>query len=184
MSIAASVAKYLMQREVQYSLLEHEYSEGSFNTAQKARIDDRCLVKAVVLRDEDFHYILCALPAHNKILRHTLNQMFDRHLELVDEDELARLFPDCAPGAIPALGDAYGLDTVWDEELAERNQVFVEAGDHRQLIRLSGADFVALMADKLSGHFSAERQRFRFRKSHLGKKPPPESLAVMHQGAI
>lgn len=159
MGVAATVEKYLKTKQINFTLLEHDYCEGSYNTARVARIDDHCLAKGVLLRDEDFHYTLCILPTRNKILRHTLNQIFDRHMELVDEEELIEIFKDCAQGAIPALGEAYGLDVIWDEELMGVEEIYIEAGDHRHLIRLQQPDFAQLMQDKLHDHFSAERTR-------------------------
>jgi len=136
MGVATTVENYLKAKQVAFTLLEHDYCEGSYNTARVAKIDDHCLAKGVLLRDEDFHYTLCVLPTRNKILRHTLNQIFDRHMELVEEEELVEIFRDCAEGAIPALGEAYGLDVIWDEELMGVEEIYIEAGDHRHLIRL------------------------------------------------
>jgi Ala-tRNA(Pro) deacylase len=159
MGVAASIEKYLKTRGVEFSLIEHEYAEGSYNTARAARIDDLCLAKAVLLRDEDFHYTLCVLPSRNKILRHTLNQIFDRHMELVEEEELYEVFVDCAAGAVPALGEAYGLDVICDEELLNAPEIYIEAGDHRHLIRLDNEQFTRLMQGKLLDHFSIERTK-------------------------
>ncbi len=164
MGVAASVETYLKTKGVNFTLLEHEYSEGSFNTARIAHIDETSLAKAVLVRDEDFHYTLCVLPSRNKILRHTLNQIFDRHMELVDEDELHDIFRDCAAGAVPALGEAYGLDVIWDDELMQAPMVFIEAGDHRHLICLEQSQFSTLMQDKLHDHFSTERVRLKKRE--------------------
>jgi Ala-tRNA(Pro) deacylase len=159
MGVAATVESYLKAKQVNFTILEHEYCEGSYNTAKVARIDDHCLAKGVLLRDEDFHYTLCVLPTRNKILRHTLNQIFDRHMELVGEEELKIIFKDCEEGAIPALGEAYGLDVIWEEELMGVEEIYIEAGDHRHLICLSQPEFVQLMANKLHDHFSADRNR-------------------------
>src|SRR5690606_31275172 len=148
-------------RAITYSLLTHEYSEGSLNTARAAHIDKSSLAKGVLVRDEDFHYTLCVLPSNKKILRHTLNQIFDRHISLVEEDELNEIFSDCAPGAIPALGDAYGLDVIWDDELMAAPKVFLEAGDHRHLICLKQDQFLKLTQDKLHERFSIERSRLK-----------------------
>lgn len=164
MGVATTVEKYLKAKHVDFTLIEHDYCEGSYNTARVARIDDHCLAKGVLLRDEDFHYTLCVLPTRNKILRHTLNQIFDRRMELVEEEELAEIFKDCAEGAVPALGEAYGLDVIWDEELLGVEEIYIEAGDHRHLIRLKQPDFAHLMQDKLHDHFSAER-------THRSKRP-------------
>ncbi|WP_111643214.1 aminoacyl-tRNA deacylase [Marinimicrobium alkaliphilum] len=164
MSIAKRVEKYLESQRVPYRLHRHDYSEGSFNTAQAAQIDDAALAKAVLLRDEDFGYRLCVLPAQHKILRHTLNQIFDRHLELVDEDELAEVFPDCAPGAVPALGQAYGLEVIWDPTLLAHENIYLEAGDHEHLVVLRRNDFERLMHGALSDAFSSKRKRHTFRR--------------------
>lgn len=159
MGVAATVERYLKAKHVNFTLLEHEYCEGSYNTARIAKIDDNCLAKGVLLRDEDFHYTLCVLPSRNKILRHTLNEIFDRHMELVDEEELADIFKDCSEGAIPALGEAYGLDVIWDEDLMGVEEIYIEAGDHRHLIKLKQPDFAQLMNNKMHDHFSADRAR-------------------------
>lgn len=159
MGVAARVEKYLKSKGVEFTLLEHTYSEGSFNTARVAQISDQNLAKAVLLRDEDFHYMLCVLPSRNKILRHTLNQIFDRRMELVEEEELYEVFVDCAEGAVPALGEAYGLDVICEEELLNSPEIFIEAGDHCHLIRLDRQQFLELMQNKLHDHFSAERTK-------------------------
>lgn len=161
MGVAARVEKYLISRGVEFTLLEHAYCEGSFNTARVAKIDDHRLAKAVLLRDEDLHYTLCILPSHNKILRHTLNQILDRHMELVEEDELYDVFMDCAEGAVPALGEAYGLDIICEEELLLSPEIYIEAGDHCHLIRLDRHQFLSLMSNKLQDHFSAARSAIR-----------------------
>lgn len=173
MGVAATLEKFLKDKDVPFSLLEHAYAEGSFNTAKVAKINEQSLVKAVLLRDEDFHYMLCALPTHHKILRHTLNQIFDRHLELVDEEELQKIFADCAPGAIPALGAAYGLDMIWDEDLLNQPELYIEAGDHVHLIKIPTDAFTALLNSAMHDKFSAYRKRH----TSLPKK-------YIHQGYV
>jgi Ala-tRNA(Pro) deacylase len=165
MGIATNIKKYLKTRGVDYTLKKHAYSEGSYNTARAAQIDDQALAKGVLLRDEDLSYRLCILPSRNKILRHTLNQIFDRHMELVDEEELGEIFHDCAPGAIPALGEAYGVEVIWDEALLDNRQIFIEAGDHQNLICLDREVFLELMEGKMRDRFSSERRRYSFRKT-------------------
>lgn len=159
MGVATTLEKFLKDKQVPFTLIQHDYAEGSFNTAKAAQIDDHSLAKAVLLRDEDFHYMLCVLPTHNKILRHTLNQIFDRHLELVDEEELQKIFADCAPGAVPALGNAYGIDVIWDEELLNQQDLYIEAGDHVHLIKLPTEVFTQLLDSSMHDHFSADRKR-------------------------
>jgi Ala-tRNA(Pro) deacylase len=70
-----------------------------------------------------------------------VHRYFGRPLGLATEDEIARLFADCEPGAVPPLGAAYGIECVLDESLVNAPDVYFESGDHRGLIHVSGSDF-------------------------------------------
>ncbi len=157
MGVARTLKQYLKRKDIHFELIEHEHSNDSYHTALKAHIDSGRLVKAVVFRDEDLHYTVCILPAQNKVRRLTLNNLFDRHMELADEEELTDLFHDCELGAVPAIAQAYGLNLVWDDELLERDEVYLEAGDHSTLIKLKREDFANLMNDRMHEHFSQAR---------------------------
>ncbi|MGI9277308.1 MAG: YbaK/EbsC family protein, partial [Endozoicomonas sp.] len=63
----------------------------------------------------------------------------------VTEKELKELFPDCDSGAVPALGTAYGMNTCWDDELNSVQDVYVEAGNHRELVHMDREQFKQLM---------------------------------------
>jgi Ala-tRNA(Pro) deacylase len=167
MGVAITIEKFLKSNHIQFSLLEHAYAEGSYNTAKVAHIDNHCLAKGVLLRDEDFHYTLCVLPSSHKILRYTLNQIFDRHMHLVEEDELIQFFKDCAAGAIPPLGKAYGIDVIWDEALINNDVIYMEAGDHQHLIRIEQTEFPKLLKDTLHDHFSSNRNRHYQKPAHI-----------------
>ena len=75
---------------------------------------------------------------------------------LATEEELGGLFPDCELGAVPPLGHAYGIKTIWDPKttLGSERQVYFEAGDHVHLVRVSGKKFHELMAPADRGEFS------------------------------
>jgi Ala-tRNA(Pro) deacylase len=167
MGVAKNLEKFLHNNHINYTLLEHEYAEGSFNTALAAHIDNHSLAKGVLLRDEDFHYTLCVLPSSHKILRHTLNQILDRHMHLVEEDELAQFFKDCEEGAIPVIGKAYGIDVLVDDELMINEYIYMEAGDHRHLICTPQSEFSKLMLHALREHFSASRSRHYQPPAHI-----------------
>ena len=56
-------------------------------------------------------------------------------------------FQDCDVGAVPALSNAYGLDVIWDEQLTNASEIYIEAGDHENLIHMHGDAFCKLMED-------------------------------------
>ena len=166
MGIAITLQNYLTSEGVDFDVVEHYYTEGSINTAQAAHIPTRKLAKGVVFRDEDLHYTMAVLPSQNKVKRHTLNQIFDRRLELADEDELDDLFQDCSHGAIPALGQAYEINVIWDDELLETDEIYMEAGDHEHLIHITKDQFERLMNSFMHEHFSSTLPGLELERSY------------------
>jgi Ala-tRNA(Pro) deacylase len=77
-----------------------------------------------------------------------------RKLALAGEDRIMRVFKDCAAGAIPPLGPAYGMKTILDDGLVALPEVYFEGGDHEELVRVDGEQFVRLLKDAPHGQFS------------------------------
>jgi Ala-tRNA(Pro) deacylase len=64
---------------------------------------------------------------------------------LATEQELQGLFTDCEVGAVPPLGQAYGIRTIVDRQLLDRDDIYFEGGDHRTVVHLKGGTFRRLM---------------------------------------
>jgi Ala-tRNA(Pro) deacylase len=50
--------------------------------------------------------------------------------------------------------DATALDTISDDSLREKPEIYLEAGDHQTLVHLDGAQFAKLIAGARHGRFS------------------------------
>ena len=153
MTIAATVQQYLKDQHVLYETLPHAHTPSSIRAAEAAHIPAHQLAKGVVLEDET-GYLLAVLPADRWVQLGRLSMRTDRQLGLATEEEISELFADCAPGAIPPLGAAYGLETIIDRELIEEPDVYFEAGDHEALIHMDNADFMRLMERARQERFS------------------------------
>jgi Ala-tRNA(Pro) deacylase len=145
MAIAKTLIDYLDDREVDYRLVEHNHTSTSMASARAANVPPHQVAKAVVLKDED-GYVLSVLPACHSLEIGWVNEELDRNLQLAEESEFKALFDDCESGAVPALGNAYGIQVIWDDELKYTSDVYIEAGDHEHLIWLERKDFRALMS--------------------------------------
>ena len=110
-------------------------------------------------RDQSF--VIAVVPATRKVDLGAVHRHFGRPLGLATEDELKSLFGDCEPGAVPPLGAAYGIDSVFDDSLMEEADVYFEAGDHRGLVHLSGTEFRKLMTGVPHGDISRHLQSAR-----------------------
>ncbi|MBI3938484.1 MAG: YbaK/EbsC family protein [Betaproteobacteria bacterium] len=153
MSIAHTVQNYMVQRGIAYEIVNHPHTLSSMETAAAAHVSGDRVAKAVILEDDD-GYVLAVVPSTHHVRINALSAQLQRKLRLATEMELARLFGDCEPGAIPPVGTAYGLPTVIEEDLAQQPEVYFEAGDHEGLIRVRRDDFMRLMTGARQAHFS------------------------------
>lgn len=147
MAIAMTLQDYLDEMGVDYSVCTHAPTGSTSQTAMVANIPGEKLAKSVMLEDDDGHYRLAVVPSNRLVDLEKLHIRYSTTITLTPEEKLGELFDDCVLGAIPAVGNAYGFDVVWDDTLAECDDVYFEAGDHMHLIHISGSGFQRLMAN-------------------------------------
>lgn len=144
MPLARTVESFLADRHLPYTLERHRASTSSLGTAHSAHIDEDCLAKSVVLAD-DRGFVLAVIPASRRLELLRVRNELGRSLHLSLEEEMSELFPDCKQGAVPPVGAAYGLPTVLDSSLEERDEIFFEGGDHETLVRMERGAFLDLL---------------------------------------
>lgn len=153
MTIALTLERYLDTKHVKYDVIAHEPTNSSRQTAEACHIPGDRLAKAVLLRDE-VGYALAVLPASHHIRLSELRRQFGDDVDLASEREIEELFQDCVRGAIPVLGECYGLDVVVDDSIEEQPEVYFEGGDHATLVHMSHAQFAGLTATARHACFS------------------------------
>ncbi len=146
MGIAITLQDYLSEKGTEYDIVDHPYALTSLNIAAAAHVPGDRLAKTVVLEHDD-GYLMVVVPSTHQVRLGVLRKQLKRNLRLAREIDLAYLFKDCELGAIPPVGQAYGIETVIAEDLAQQADIYFEAGDHRELIHLSGSQFLELMRD-------------------------------------
>jgi Ala-tRNA(Pro) deacylase len=144
MTIAHRVKDYIAEHHLAWDAVPHAESNTSIETARFAQVRPDRVAKAVMLEDHD-GYVLAVIGADRRLDMSEFDRALHRDLHLAREFELRARFSDCAPGAVPPVGAAYGVQTVWDESLGELPDIYFEGGDHRTMVHMSGADFRALM---------------------------------------
>lgn len=156
MSISARVATYLDAENIKYDTIHHTHTSTSIGSAITAHIQPKTIAKAVVLEDHESRHLMAVLPANYKVSLHKLNDKLDADLHLVNEEQVYQMFSDCDPGAVPAVGQAYNMNTIYDEALDQLDDVYLEAGDHETLIHLNKTQFGKLMTNTKHSRFSSE----------------------------
>ncbi|MBL8529125.1 MAG: YbaK/EbsC family protein, partial [Burkholderiales bacterium] len=129
--IATTLENYLRYMQVPFEVLPHPKAMTSLRSANAAHIPAHQMAKAVVLEDET-GYVMAVVPADRRVHLGALREQLGRTMGLATEPELGTVFKDCALGAIPPLGAAYGIESVVDDELREGSEIYFEAGDHEE----------------------------------------------------
>lgn len=153
MSVSVVVQNRIIREGIHYDVIQHPSTTDSMHTAEAAHIPGNQLAKSVILQDES-GFLMAVVPATHRVEFGALRRQLDRRLGLATEQELAGLFTDCQPGAIPPLGTSYGMETVLDESLAECEDIYFEAGDHLNVVHVAGKDFLMLLTGSKRGRFS------------------------------
>ena len=152
MAVALTLQKYLADKNVRYDVIAHELTGSSMQTA------DRCRDPATVSPKRSCSAMRWVMPSRYCQRRATFGSQNSGQLGddvgLATEREAAELFQDCTRGALPAVGECYGLDMVVDDSIEEQPEVYLEGGDHRTLIHMSHAQFATLTATARHGRFS------------------------------
>lgn len=154
MGIARSVESHLHKHRVAYDLIPHPHTASSKETAKVSHVPLPQMAKAVVLGDDRGFLLMAVIPADRYVDIKTLSRRLGRDLHLIPEERLAPVFRDCEPGAIPPLGPVYGMETILDNKLVGLPVVYFEAGDHEELVRVDGEQFVQLLKEARHGDIS------------------------------
>ncbi len=152
MNATQRMESFLMDRRVPYEVVYHSHTATSLQTAHAAGVEAGQLAKAVLLEGDDC-LLAAMIPADQNVRLGQLVDDLGRHVHLADEATIRRLFSDCDPGAMPGLPSAWGIETIWDDALLARPDIYLETGDHERLIHLETRELRKAFADLSHCHF-------------------------------
>lgn len=145
------VVEFLNAKGVHYEMTQHRPTFTAQQMAAEEHVPGMNVAKPVIVKADQTFY-LCVLPACCKIDMDALkNELHADCVKLADEDELARLFEDCALGAEPPFGALYGLDTLMDESLVNDPFIVFQAGTHETAIKMDLNDYRKLANPQVFG---------------------------------
>jgi Ala-tRNA(Pro) deacylase len=143
------VIEFLDRSGVKYELREHLPVFSAQGLAAAEHEHGKYVAKPVIVK-ADSRYIMCVLPAPQKVdLGKLKAQLAAESVELADEDEIGKLFPDCELGAEPPFGHLYDLPTVMDKSLEQDDHILFQGGTHGKAIHIAMADYRKLASPKV-----------------------------------
>ena len=157
MSVNERLRKELEGRKVAHDVLVHREVFTAQEVAQTSHVPGGLLAKPVVIRETEglYYMVVVSAPQHADLAaihRHTGRPKG----RLASEEEMARLFPDCELGAMPPIGRLYDMATYLDEEFRRHEDIYFQAGNHHEVVKMKFADFEKV-AGPFAGEFSVHR---------------------------
>ncbi|MCW8994177.1 MAG: YbaK/EbsC family protein [Psychromonas sp.] len=146
MAISITLNEYLSQHHINYELVKHRRTTSSLDSSFSAHLPTTQVAKAVILQSKDGEYLMATLPAGHRLSISDVNNLMGKEYQLVNEWSLHELFPDCEQGAIPGIGDAYNMKMMIDDTLLDAEQIYIEAGDHRYLVKIDSNQYKKMMS--------------------------------------
>jgi len=144
--ITRRVEELLQRAHVAYDVVPHPETFTAHEAADATHIPDHQIAKVVVVQDTRGRDYVVVLPASRHVDLEALGRCTDgAPLVLAREDHLTFVFPDCEVGAMPPFGQLYGVPVYVDRCLQPGADVFFQAGNRHELVRMSWRAFERLL---------------------------------------
>lgn len=144
------VVSDLAERGVRFETLPHAPAFGASRRARALRTPGRFVAKPVLLAGPD-GFLLAVVRSTQELALKELSNRRGLPFRLARHDDLARLFPDCERGAVPAFGRLYGLPTLLDAGIAPDEDLVFPIGSHFLAVAMTCREF-----DEITGAVRVE----------------------------
>ena len=141
--------EFLDRNSIRYVQLSHSPAYTSTEIATAAHLPGKEMAKTVIAQVNG-KPVMLVLPASTMVdftgLRKTLDAT---EVRLASESEFNKLFPDCEVGAMPPFGNLFNVEVIVDRGLTGQHEIAFNAGNHREMIRMSYPDFERLVRPRI-----------------------------------
>ncbi|HEY8169103.1 MAG: aminoacyl-tRNA deacylase [Candidatus Limnocylindrales bacterium] len=125
-----------------YDLHEHPPAFTALEAAHVEGLDPHAFVKTLAVVRSDGRRALVALEAGDRLDPAAASSLMDgERIRLLTEGELLDLAGRCDIGALPPIGDLFGVPVYADVALRSAERVTFHAGSHRHAVRMLRLDW-------------------------------------------
>ena len=145
MSSKKRVKDFLDELHIHYITMQHPTAYTAQELAHMMHISGKLFAKTVILR-ADGEYMMAIVPATHKVNFNLFKKVaMVNNVELAHEDDFMKLFPQCEVGAMPPFGNMYEMTTYVDKTIAEDDEIYFNASNHFEAIKMKYKDFQKLV---------------------------------------
>lgn len=140
---------FLDSNKAHYQTINHPIAFSALELSEITHIPGNHLAKSVIVKTPT-KMLMCVVRANDVVDIELLKKALDqKDISLATEQEFAREFPDCEVGAMPPFGNLYEMDVYVSDDLAKDKEIFFNAGNHSEVIKLSYKEYNELVHPKI-----------------------------------
>ena len=145
----AKLMEFLTTHNINHILISHAPAITAQGIAGLTHISGQEMAKTVIVK-LDGRLAMAVLPAKYHVdLALLKKNAKSKTASLATEEEFRDSFADCETGAMPPFGNLYGMPVFADDSLEKDEEIAFNAGTHRELIRMTWADYKRLAEPRM-----------------------------------
>ena len=135
----------LARSGLDYEVMAHPPTMTAADEARAIDVPADEVAKTLVLTT-DAGYVRAVVSASERLDLHKVRELLGdgKNTRLATETELVAAYPMFELGAVPPFGGPAGDRTIFDSSLAQHDSVVVEAGSHRESVRVKTQDLLTI----------------------------------------
>lgn len=141
--IKQHISDYLSRKGVRWYPRAHATRFTAQEIAASMHVSGKRFAKTVVLV-ADGRLLLAVIPADEEVDVDRLRDELGTDVRVANEAAMSGHFADCDIGAMPPLGELYGMQVLVDPNLARQLFIHFNAGTHEDTIELAWDEFERL----------------------------------------
>ena len=135
----------LENNHIRYVSIIHSTAYTAAAIAAMTHTPGKEIAKAVMVILDDALAMVVVPGSKHVDIRALKAAVGAKEAVVAHEHQFAHVFPDCEVGAMPPFGNLYDLPVYVDETLTEDKEIAFNAGSHRELIKMTYADYAKLV---------------------------------------
>ena len=185
--VAKPILNFLEKNGVKHEILEHRLVFTAQDKAATLKIDEKQVVKSVVIKTDARNYGLVSIPSNKNLDLKKLKELINKKrkksgekaagkIEFAKEAWFKKNLKNSEPGAVFPFGVFYKLLHFLDAALAKQKFLIINSGSNWQSVKITPAQLAKTEGVFLEkGSFSAAKPKKTKKKNSKSLKPKPKT---------
>jgi len=159
MAIPVKVLKFLEKSGVKYETIKHRTVYTAYDKAATLKVNLKIIGKTLLL-SLDKNPAVILIPANKDLDKNKLKKATKaKKIDFLSERVIKNKLRGVKIGAVPPFGNFWKTGTFVDRSLLKAPKIYINSGDNRWSLKISGSSFKKLIPDLVCGSFSKPKKK-------------------------